>query len=157
MSDYKASSVVFDPSKYLETRRFNREKLVLFNYIESMLNINIDDIILLENSLFILLDNEKLEKLQSLKELRRILKLKLGIVVFIIPLTKDVENMMYHVCDRDLVQNISCTWTQACIHVAIKLGEHDRHAFFKKFKPLLADIQVFLKILLMKEIKINIC
>src|SRR5271157_3489310 len=126
MSDFQASSVVFDPSKFLENRRFNREKLVLFNYIESMLKIDIDDIVLLENSLFILLGNEKLEKLPSLKELRRILKLRLGIAVFVIPLTEDVESMIYHVCGHDLVNNISCTGTETCIHVAINLGEHDR-------------------------------
>ena len=156
MSDLQASSVVFDPEKYLGTRRFNREKLVLFNYIESVLKINVDDILLLERSLFILANKDQLETLPALKGLRRIFKLKLGLVIFIIPLCEDVENMMYHVCDQDLVQNISCTETCGQVFVDIKLREQEKYAFFQKFKYLLGDIQIFLKTILTREIKISI-
>ncbi|HME51230.1 MAG TPA: hypothetical protein VKM55_03365 [Candidatus Lokiarchaeia archaeon] len=140
-------------NKFLEKKIFDNEKLLLYNYLASLLKIDIEDLVILAKTIFILVTNGNYENVPFKTEIKTILKLILDKITFLVPLSDDMQDLLVAVYENSFIENIETRVETNCVRVKIWLKPALKTEFFHKYKKIFTDISKFFEIIYDQEFK----
>src|SRR5271157_456195 len=140
-------------NKVLEKKIFDNEKLLLYNYLASLLKIDIEDLVILAKTIFILVTNGNYENVPFKTEIKTILKLILDKITFLVPLSDDMQDLLVAVYENSFIENIETRVETNCVRVKIWLKPALKTEFFHKYKKIFTDISKFFEIIYDQEFK----
>jgi len=146
MNPVQEEKINLDTSKFLEKKVFNNEKLMLYNYLEKSLKIEIEDLILLAKSIFVLITGEKYEHLDHKQLLRSMFRLVIERMVFFIPVSQNLHELILAIFENKYIDDIQTRGTPDNITVTIILNKGTKRDFFNKYKKIFDEISIFFKI-----------
>ena len=153
MEDRITSIKDLNANKFLEKRTFDNEKLLLYNYLASILKIDIEDLVILARTIFILVTNGNHENIPYKSEIKTILKLILDKITFLVPLSEDMQELLVAIYEKSFIENIETRVETRCIRVKIWLKPALKTEFFHKYKKIFTDISKFFEIVYDQEFK----
>jgi hypothetical protein len=136
-----------------EMKTFNNEKLLLFNYLEKVLKVDIDDLIMLTQTIFILLTTKNYENMAFKDEIRTVLRLIMQKFTFLVPASDNLMGMIQAIFEKDYIQDIETVLEPGCVRVKIVLKPLYKQEFFKKYKKIFNEISLFFKSLYNHDFK----
>jgi len=136
-----------------DRRTFNNEKLLLYNYLEKAMKVNIDDLIVLTKTIFILITSKDYEGVSYVNEVKTVLRLILEKIIFLVPLSDNVIDLFYTIYEKDFVENVQTRLETNCVHVKIFLKPESKSEFFYKYKHIFGEIALFFKMLYNQDFK----
>ena len=140
-------------NKFLEKKTFDNEKLLLYNYLTSMLKIDIEDLVILAKTIFILVTNGNYENIPYKSEIRTIMKLILDKISFLIPLSDNIQELLTAIYEKSFIENIETRVEKDYVRVKVWLKPALKPEFFHKYKKIFADISKFFEIIYDQEFK----
>lgn len=139
--------------QYLEKKTFDNEKLLLYNYLANMLKIDIEDLVILARTIFIIVTSKNYENLPFKSEIMTILKLILDKIIFLVPLSDDVQDLLISIYEKSFIENMESGIEPRCVRVKIWLKPSLKADFFHKYKKIFTDISDFFEIIYDQEFK----
>jgi hypothetical protein len=127
-------------------RHFDNQKLLMYNYLQNVLKMDIDDLVILTKTIFVLLTSRDYERLPHKSELKTVLGLILEKFTFLIPANDDLVGMLFAIFEAELIEQIQTRSNAGCIHVRIWVNQQKKPEFFQKFKRFFDDITTMTKI-----------
>ena len=144
---------LLDSTKSRERRIFDNEKLLLYNYLGNLLKMDIEDLVILSKTIFILVTTRDYENIPYKFEIKAMLKLLLDKMTFLVPLSHDLVDLLVAIYEKDYIENIYTQVQNGCVHVKITLKPELKTDFFYKYKKIFGDISTFFKKIYEQEFK----
>ena len=141
---------------YRQKRIFDKEKLAYANYIQKFFNGQIEDVLLLSRSIFILLSRDDFSRVENKNEIISYLNILLDKLVFIIPTRSDLVELMNITFGSEFIEHVDASISRSRILVAIILNVEKKKLFFKKYKKITCDLTFLLENLLSQRIYLTI-
>jgi hypothetical protein len=153
MEDRVTAIKELNANKFLEKTKFDNEKLLLYNYLTSMLKIDIEDLVILARTIFILVTNGTYENIPYQSEIKTILKLLMDKITFLVPLSDDMQDLLAAIYEKSFIENIETSVESRCVRVKIWLKQALKSEFFHKYKKIFADISKFFELIYDQDFK----
>jgi hypothetical protein len=134
-------------------RRFDNQKLLMYNYLQNVLKMDVDDLVILTKTIFILLTSRDYEQLPHKTELKTVLGLILEKFTFLIPANDGLVEMLSAIFDTGLIEDIQTKSEPGCTHVHVRVNPQRKPEFFQKYKKIFDDITSFFKTIYNQEFK----
>ncbi len=134
-------------------RRFDNQKLQMFNYLQNVLKIDVDDLVILTKTIFILLTSRIYEQLPHKAEIKTVLGLILEKFTFLIPTNDGLVEMLSAIFGTELIEHIETISEKGCVHVHVQVNPQKKPEFFQKFKRIFGEITCFFKTIYDQDFK----
>ncbi|NMC05769.1 MAG: hypothetical protein GYA24_11180 [Candidatus Lokiarchaeota archaeon] len=126
-------------------RWFDNEKLLMYNYLQNVLKMDIDDLVILARTIFVLLTSQDYDRLPHKPELKTVLDLILEKCTFLLPANDELDEMLRAIFDPGMIEQIQTRLDAGCVRVRIWINPQRKPEFFQKFKRFFDDITFFFK------------
>lgn len=130
----------------LGRRLFDNQKLLMYNYLQNALKMEIYDLVLLTKTVFIMLTSPDYERLPHKTELAFVLGMILEKITFLVPANDDLVEMVSSIFGTDLIEHVQTTAGTGSVRVSVKVNPQRKPEFFRRFKRVFDDITSFFKI-----------
>jgi len=140
-------------NKFFEKKIFDNEKLLLYNYLASMLKTDIEDLVILAKTIFVLVTRGNYESMPCRSEIETMLKLILDKMTFLVPLSDDMQELLAAIYEKSFIENIESRVEASCVRVKVWLKPTLKTEFFHKYKKILTDISRFFEIVFDQQFK----
>ncbi len=134
-------------------RRFDNQKLLMYNYLQNALKMDIYDLVLLTRTVFILLTSPDYDRLPHKTELKVVLGMILEKITFLVPINDNLVEMLSAIFETELVEHIQTRTEGGCVHVDVKINPERKPEFFRRFKIVFDDITSFFKTICNQDFK----
>lgn len=138
-------------------RKFDRDKLSIFNFLESIIEIYLVDIQIMKNSIFLIMQESDFTLMQDKNALGVLLQRIIGKRFFLCPSSSNWKVLLFSIFDKEMVReiNIQEQGTKNYI-VRLNLQPSLKSRFFLNYKRIIDDIKAFLQSCWKKEVKLVI-
>ncbi len=142
------------PSAYKQgKRRFDNQKLLMYNYLQNALKMDIYDLVILTKTVFVLLTSRDYDRLPHKTELKVVLGLILEKFTFLVPTNDGLVEMLSAIFESDLIEHIQTRSEAGCVRVDVRVNPQKKPEFFQKYKKIFDDITSFFKIICDQDFK----
>jgi len=134
-------------------RRFDNQKLLMYNYLQNVLKMDIDDLVILTRTIFILLNSRDYEQLLRKTEFKVVLGMILEKFTFLVPANDGLIEMLSAIFETDLIDGIKTSSEPGRIRVHVQVNPRKKPEFFQRFKRNFDEIASFFKIIYNQDFK----
>jgi hypothetical protein len=125
-------------------RKFSNQTLKYCRYFQD-LGLPVNDLMVFSKTIFILIQNKDLKEIPHKEELTSLLRNILGKLVFMIPVDENLLEILHAIYEKGFIENVDLDVYLEKIVFKIKVKQHLKSEFFKKYKPIFDDIGAFFK------------